>query len=226
VRVRSQVTLYLMTLECGVQNKHDFNVHETGPKAAQIINALVTITIPDHWPVLRIHKLPRQHEQVKTLIVTNLRSVAGIGALLMQIRKLAVGKKADTSILEDTLAVLQLVLKGNLFLHTMLKDIRKMYQKETQRRLNWQEVVSLMAGSKILAFVAQAISVGGVSSGKLKWLSEGNEYCKWLAKNVSNMLVELGPHDEEAWIMTTQVFKRALNLGYRGKFHILVASWY
>lgn len=211
----------LQYLECGIQNKHDFNIHVTGPKASQIINALVTVTIPDHWPVLRIHKLPRRHEQVKNLIVLNLRSVAGVGALLMQIRKLAGGKKDDISILEDTVSVLQLVLQGNQFLKTILKDIRNVYKKETQRRLNWQEVVSLIAGSKILSFVAQAVSVAGIAagiaSGRTKWLSEGNDYCRWLARNISELLVRLSPQDSEGWVMTTQVVKRALNLGYRGK---------
>lgn len=210
----------LQYLECGIQGKHDFNIHVTGPKAAQIINALVTVTIPDHWPVLRIHKLPKRHEQVKRLIVLNLRSVAGIGALLMQIRKLGGGRKDDNSILEDTTSVLQLVLHGKTFLTSMLKDTRALYQKETQRRLCWQEVVSMVGGSKILSFVSQAVTVAGLSYGRLKWLSEGDDYCKWLAKNISDTIVQLGPQDTEGWAMTTQVVKRALNLGYRGK-----SSW-
>lgn len=207
----------LQYLECGIQNKHDFNVHVTGPKASQVINALVTMTIPDHWPLLRIHKLPRRQEQVKSLIVLNLRSVAGIGALLMQIRKLSLGKKDDTSVLEDTVSVLQLVLNGNDFLRAMLDSIRRLYPKETQRRLNWQEVVSMVGGSKILSFVAQAVAVGGIASGRTKWLSEGNDYCTWIAKNISEVIVKLGPQDSEGWIMATQVMKRAINLGYRGE---------
>ncbi|ETN36982.1 uncharacterized protein HMPREF1541_07970 [Cyphellophora europaea CBS 101466] len=205
----------LQYLECGIQGKHDFNVHVTGPNASQIINALVTVTIPDHWPVLRIHKLPKQHELVKQLIVLTFRSVAGIGALLMQIRKLGANPRENTSILEDTIAVLQLVLHKEQFLGMMLRDARRLSPKETQRRLHWQEVVSLVGGSKILSFVAQAMTAGHISTGRLKWLGDGNEYCKWLAKNVAIVAIDLSPQDLEAWVMLAQVVKRALNLGYR-----------
>lgn len=207
----------LQYLECGIRKKHDFKIHVTGPKASQIINALVTITIPDHWPVLRIHKLPKDQAQLKKLIVLNLRSVAGIGALLMQIRKLSGVKRSDNSILEDTLSVLELILRGNHFVNDMIQDTRKLNLKETNRRLSWQEIVSLVGGSKILAFVGQAITVSGISAHKLKWLGDGNEYSRWLGKNISTTAASLSVQDAEAWTMLVQLAKRALNLGYRGQ---------
>ena len=207
----------LQYLECGIKNKHDFNIHMTGPKASQILNALVTVTIPDHWPVLRIHKLPKRQEQLKRLIVVNLRSVAGIGALIMQVRRLGSIRQADSTVLEDTLCVLELVLRGSQFLNTMINDARKLYLKEVSRRISWQELVSLVAGSKILSYVAQATTTAGLSSNKLKWLSDGDEYNKWLAKNVSVVAGFLSIEDTEAWTMLAMIVKRAFNLGYRGR---------
>jgi hypothetical protein len=213
----------LQYLECGIQDKHDFNIHKSGPKAAQIVNAIVTVTIPDHWPVLRIHKLPKRQAELKRLVVLNLRSVAGIGALLMQVRSLGNIKRADNTVLEDALCVLELVLHGNKFLHTTLRQTRKLCPKEIDRRITWQEVVALMGGSKILSTVAQATSTTGISSSKLQWLSDGLSYSKWLANNVSVTAGLLSIEDGEAWTMLALAAKRALNLGYRGECHLFLS---
>lgn len=209
----------LQYLECGIHAKHDFNIHITGPKASQIINALVTVTIPDHWSLVRAGKLSKRDARLRRLLVLILRSVAGIGALLMQIRKLSTIKANDNAILEDVVSALQTVVNSNQFIKIMLQDARKLYPKESSRRLNWQEVVSLIAGSKILAFTSQGMLMGGLAAHKFRWLSEGEEYCKWLAKTISAAAIDLGPEDTEGWTMLTQVVKRALNLGYRGMWH-------
>lgn len=206
----------LQYLEYGVQGKHDFNIHVTDAKAAQVVNVLVTVTIPDHWPVLRIHKLPKQQQQLKDMIVLNLRSVAGIGALILQIRHRSIPNAGDHSILEDTVSVLQLVLHGTGFIRGMLNDSRKLFPKDTQRRIWWQELTTLVAGSRVLSHVAQAVTVAGISSNRLRWLSDGNEFCEWLANNISTAIVDLSIQDSEAWTMLAQMTKRSLNLGYRG----------
>lgn len=208
----------LQYLECGVQEKHDFNIHVTGPKQSQIINALVTVTVPDHWPVLRIHKLPKRQDELKKLLVLILRSVAGIGALLLQIRNLGSIQRSDTTVLEDTICVLELVLHGSQFLHNMLRQTRKLYAKETSRRITWQEIIAAVSGSKILSTVAQSTSSASIQSSKSQWMSDGIEYSKWLARNVSVTAGLLILNDGEAWTMLALVVKRALNLGYRGKF--------
>jgi hypothetical protein len=206
----------LQYLECGIQRKHDFNVHTSGPKAAQIVNALVTVTVPDHWPVLRIHKLPKRQQQLKQLIILNLRSVAGLGALVLQIRNLSGGRPGDSSILEDTISVLQLVIQGSDFLKGMIQEGPSLYTKHAQRRIWWQELTSLIGGSKVLSYTAQAVAAASLTSSRLKWLSDGNEYCEWLARNVSTAAAGLDAQDLEAWTMLSQLTKRALNLGYRG----------
>jgi telomere length regulation protein len=208
----------LQYLECGTQRKHDFNVHSAGPKAAQIVNALVTVTVPDHWPVLRIHKLPRRQQQLKQLIVLNLRSVAGLGALVLQIRNLSGGKSGGSSILEDTISVLQLVLQGSAFLKDMLHEASHLYTKHTQRRIWWQELTSLVAGSKVLSYATQAVAAASLTFSRFKWLSEGNEYCEWLARNISTAAAGVDGKDSEAWAMLSQMMKRALYLGYRGLY--------
>ena len=85
----------LQYLRYGIENKHDFNIHIAGPKAAQIVNVLVTVTLPDQWHNLRPPKLSDTDRQLKDLLILVLRSVAGLGALLMQIRSLS-AKKENT----------------------------------------------------------------------------------------------------------------------------------
>ena len=207
----------LQYLQYGTEGKHDFNVHLAGPKAAQIINILVTVTIPDQWHVLRRRKLSKTDLGLRQLLLSALQSVAGIGALSMQARSLGV-KKDNRLLLEDMLSVLSSLLNGSQLLQCLLHDASKLYPKDYQRRIYWQEVVGLLCGSKVLSTAAQAVSMNSdLELGNDRWLSDGEEYSAWLGRNVAACASSLGRNESESWTLLSQAMKRAMNLGYRSK---------
>ncbi|KAK7890246.1 telomere binding protein [Exophiala xenobiotica] len=211
----------LQYLQYGTEGKHDFNVRLPSPKASQIINILVTITIPDQWPHLKVHNLSKQEMQVKKLLLGCMKSVSGIGALLMQIRQLSVTNSDKTDqLLKDAISVLSLLLTGNSTLKDFLADTNKLFTSDIQRRVYWQEVTSLFAGSKVLSTMARALTSTQQSDEKTVplWLGDGSEYSRWLARNLSTAAIissSAGGPESSQINMLSQVLKRGLSLGYR-----------
>ncbi|KAK5199201.1 telomere binding protein [Exophiala xenobiotica] len=211
----------LQYLQYGTEGKHDFNVRLPSPKASQIINILVTITIPDQWLHLKVHNLSKQEMQVKKLLLGCMKSVSGIGALLMQIRQLSVTNSDKTDqLLKDAISVLSLLLTGNSTLKYFLADTNKLFTSDIQRRVYWQEVTSLFAGSKVLSTMARALTSTQQSDEKAVplWLGDGSEYSRWLARNLSTAAIissSAGGPESSQINMLSQVLKRGLSLGYR-----------
>ncbi len=209
----------LQYLQYGVDGKHDFNIHLAGVTAAQIIKILVTVTIPDRWHVLRQEKLSKLDLSLRKLLLTALRCVAGIGALSMQIRTLAI-KKENRLLLEDMLSVLDSVLRGSHLMQTLLHDAHGLYQRDSQRRVFWQEVVALLCGSKLLSTTTQAAVMNSdLGLGDSRWLTDGGEYSAWLGRNIAACATSLGHEQYESWALLSQATKRAMNLGYRSKLN-------
>ncbi|KIW92026.1 uncharacterized protein Z519_07008 [Cladophialophora bantiana CBS 173.52] len=217
-----ELAAVLQYLQYGIEGRHDFNIHVPSPKASQIINVLVTVTVPDHWFHLQPATLSSADAQLKAILVSSLTSVAGIGALLMQIRRLSsIGAGQDKSLLQDTSFVLSSVLGGNMIISKFLSHASKTVPTDTQRRVFWQEATALLAGSKILTTMSQVFATHWDLNGfgeNGKWLGDGSEYSRWLARNISNAATSLTalPHSSSQQIsLLCQVLKRGLNLGYR-----------
>lgn len=213
----------LRYLQCGIQGQHGFNVRLPSPKASQIINALVTITIPDHWLRLRPANPSKDDQQLKQSLLACLKSVAGIGALLMQIRQLSATKSDSANpILEDAMSILSLILARERVLDDFLSDANSLYKSETQRRVFWQEVTSLLAGSKVFATMAEVLATlrgPDIDKRTTSWLGDGPQYSKWLAVNISAAAISCSTTshaDDQQWKFLGQVLKRGLSLGYRG----------
>jgi hypothetical protein len=213
---REDLMAVLQYLEHGIKRKHDFNIHVLGPKASQILNVLVTETIPDQWHVLRQQHLPADVLLLKRLLILMFRSVAGVGALLMQIKILA-AKLHSQLRLEDALSILASVLYGSQFLGLLLQTGIDLYPKESQLRIFWQEAVALLCGSRVLSTVSQAVTTAsGLDVKEAGWLSIGGEYAGWLARNISYCASNLDSDRVESWLLLSQALKRALSLGYKG----------
>jgi hypothetical protein len=214
----------LQYLQYGIEGKHGFNIRVPDPKASQIINVLVTVTIPDVWQLLRQSKLPTQHARLRANLIASLSSVAGIGAILMQIKRLSATDTSDENpLLVNTISVLSSILAGNKVLAKFLSDATSLPLTDAQRLVFWQEATSLFVGSKILSALSQVFAsrpdLKGLTKSE-KWLGDGLEYCKWLAKNISAVAVSAtipAVRDNRQMKMLSQVLKRALGLGYRGK---------
>jgi hypothetical protein len=211
----------LQYLRYGVEGKHDFNIRVPSPKASQIINVLVTVTIPDLWQPLQQRKLSAQHNKLKFNLLTSLTSVSGLGALLMQIKQLsATSTDQKNPLLTEFISVLSAILASKQVLSSFLSDATTLLSTEAQRRVFWQEATSLLAGSKVLSTMSQVLSthqdLKGLSE-ECKRLGDGPKYSEWLAQNISTAAIAALPSSQDQHTrMLSQVLQRALNLGYRG----------
>ena len=209
----------LQYLQYGVDGKHDFNVHVAGPQASQIIGAIVIMIIPDYWHVYRQSKLSKAQKQAKDFILNILRSVPGIGALLLHLRQLSSATPERSEVLQDTASVLASVIRSSSTLQALLQDTMTLYTKQSMCRAVWQEVVALLAGSKILSTSSQTLrSIDASDRSPIFFLTDGNNYAQWLARNISAVMIKLAPTELESWTMVSQIAKRGLNLGYRDTF--------
>ena len=213
-------------LEFGIERKDDFNVRANSPKAAQILNVLATVTIPDHWARLCVSPLSKDDVRTKKALLACLMSVAGIGALTSQIKIAAAASVSQgeastaTLVLQELLSVLAALLESSKSLFVLLKDVFSLNEKPSQRHVVWQELVSLLAGGKVLSAAGEAAFVISKSSSTAEsdtWLGDGRKFSKWLAANIANVLAALTINEEESWSMMAQMFRRSLSLGHSGK---------
>jgi hypothetical protein len=125
-------------------------------------------------------------------------------------------------LLKDAISVVSLLLTGNGTLKDFLADTNKLFTSDIQRRVYWQEVISLFAGSKVLSTMARALASAEQSDDKEDiplWLGDGSEYSRWLARNLSTAAIissSAGGPESSQINMLSQVLKRGLSLGYRG----------
>ena len=211
----------LQYLQCGIDRKHDFSIRGPSAKASQITNALVNETVVDHWYRLKQVPMTQEDKKLKRYLVSCLSSVTGIGVLLAQVKKLAVKTAAGTenALKYDMISVLEQILSPPNIIYEFIQNTLNLTGKVAQRQVVWQEFMSLLAGSKILAVVAQAAGVGDFDGegGKSNWLGDGPSYCKWLARSIAHAATTLLVKETEAWSMLAQMTRRGFSLGNRGQ---------
>jgi telomere length regulation protein len=217
----------LQYLYFGIEGKHDFNIRVSGPKASQILNVLVTVTIPDRWASLNTKPISREDKEAKSMLLSCLTCVAGLGALHARIKQLAglamSTKSAQLVVLKDAVDVLANVLYPSSLIETILGDTLTLHTRPAQRHVLWQELSSFVAGGKILSAVAQAFPLVESANDKrtAEWLADGNQYTKWLARNICHSATKVAGTEDGAWPMLAQLLKRGLSLGHSGKFRLL-----
>lgn len=216
----------LQYLQFGIDGQHDFNIHVFGPQATRMLNILATITIPERWASLSIKHISEEDAKARKTLLSCFTCVAGLGALHARIKALSgLAKSRENAsspslILKDTISVLEAVLQPSSFVACMLHDALTLYGKTAQRHVVWQELLSFVAGGKLLGAVAEALPLIESQNDHARsfdWLGDGNEYCKWLARNLYHAASSVTANDTESWPLLAQVLKRGLNLGYSGK---------
>jgi telomere length regulation protein len=213
----------LRYLRFGIEGKHDFNLRASGPKASQILNVLVTVTIPDRWQSLNSKPGSKENKEVRKMFLSCLTCVAGLGALHAEIRRLAALSMPTNSgqslMLKDAIDVLANVLYPSSFVETVLGDTLTLHPKPAQKHVLWQELSSFVAGGKILSAVAQAFPLAEFTTDEkiAEWLADGTRYIKWLARNICHAAAKVAVAEGEAWPMLTQLLKRGLSLGHSGE---------
>lgn len=211
----------LQYLQYGIEKKHEFNIRAPSAKASQITNALVNETVVDHWYRLKQVPISQEDKKLKRCLVSCLSSVTGIGVLLAQVKKLAAktAAGAENALKYDMISVLEQILLPPNIIHEFIQNTLSITEKPSQRQVVWQEFTSLLAGSKLLAVVAQASGAGKIDGEglKLSWLGDGPSYCKWLARSIAHAATTLLVKETEAWSMLAQLTRRGFSLGNRGK---------
>lgn len=213
----------------------DFNLKLPGPKAALLINVLVNTIIPDYWAPLdeesntletgeRSERVWRQQS-----LVTCLRSVAGLGAIIAQLRSLVtaardgVDKTASLGLpqrLKSLLDVLMEILAPTNFVTQIWTDINTPALKPVQRTLLWKELVSNLASGKIPSMSAEASDILRAKSDRIEddvWIASSKRYSAWLGHNIVHLASMTAVEDEGCWSSLAQLLAKSYSLGYTGR---------
>ncbi|EHA22924.1 hypothetical protein ASPNIDRAFT_174765 [Aspergillus niger ATCC 1015] len=204
-----------------------FDIRVPRPVTAQILNVLVSITVPDHWGALGPHsQSPKSgNTKLRAALLRCLSSVAGISCLVTQLRSLIAASRSSAEHakssghkiqIRDTLAVISALLEPSDFAFRLYTDMDDLYSNATQKQVAWRELLSILAASKVLSTAAEALTLisglDGLSA--ISWIGEGSKYATWLGSNIFYMSSKTALGDEEAWKAVALLTGRSLSLGY------------
>ncbi|GLB06870.1 telomere binding protein [Aspergillus tubingensis] len=204
-----------------------FDIRVPRPVTAQILNALVSITIPDHWEALgpQSQNSKSGNTKLRAALLRCLSSVAGISCLVTQLRSLIAASRSSAEQakssghkiqIRDTLAVISALLEPSDFAFRLYADMDNLYSNATQKQVAWRELLSVLAASKVLSTAAEALTLiselDGIST--ISWIGEGSKYATWLGSNICYMASKTALSDEEALKSVALLTGRSLSLGY------------
>ncbi|KAE9974402.1 hypothetical protein BLS_003141 [Venturia inaequalis] len=200
----------------------DFNIKQPGALAAQLIQALVTQTLPDFWTMLKKEKSPAP---TKSMFTAALFSVSGLVALLSRLKVLTVacspsakpGQRSFSPLqLRDLLEVLEEILRPETMFTALWSNCVLLCTTLPQRTVLWKEFVSLVASGKLMSSFAEAEDILKQSGEKHRslWVSKGTDYTRWLARNISNMVKVANASEAESFSAVKTICSKALAIGY------------
>ncbi|KAJ5826348.1 hypothetical protein N7474_003486 [Penicillium riverlandense] len=204
-------------------NAKDVDIRIPSPTTAQILQVLVSATIPDHWGSLDSKERKTKDSKTRAALLRCLSSVAGLGSIVAQVRSLVAAartKEAQSSgsqlVIQDILTVLAALLEPEDFLSRLYADISVVYDHKTRQQVAWRELASLVAAGRILSTVAEALTLLDDSKhlSSISWVGNGSQYALWLGGNVCHLVSKLKTEDENAWDFVAFLLGRALSLGY------------
>ncbi|KAJ5650753.1 uncharacterized protein N7484_004476 [Penicillium longicatenatum] len=200
------------------------DIRVPGPVSAQILQTLVSTTIPDHWASVVGNDKKLKSTKIRAALLRCLSSVAGIGSLVARLRSLILSARASSqqiqgsnshSAIQDILSVLAALLEPKDFLFRLYGDNSSLYDNHTRQKVSWNELVSLVASGKIVSTAAEAFTVANkIQSSSIAWVGDGRRYASWLGVNISHFISKLDVNDESGWSFVATLTERALSLGY------------
>lgn len=207
---------------------HEFDIRIPGPTTAQILQILVSTTIPDHWTSLNGKDSKAKDAKCRAALLRCLSSIAGLGSIVAQLRTLiassrAAAHKAEGSnnhlMIWDLLSVLAALLEPKDFLSRIYTDISSLYDSQTRQLVAWREFASLVAAGKILSTAAEALAVANLSKpvSSFSWIGDGPRYASWLGGNIAHLASNIKSEDANDWTSLAFLTGRALSLGYSGE---------
>lgn len=215
----------------------DFNISLPSPQSAQLVNVLVTEIVPNYWTVFddasrkAKSKTRTSSDSERELLLSCLRSVTGISAILLKLKTLiqeskeakknpsATSTTENLRILLDVLEALLQEKEGSTFFR-IWDAIQKLRTSPSQQKLLWSEFTSLTGGGKIVAVAAEAADVINVSSKevlKKRWVANGALYCSWVARNIVTMSKQLSQIQASGWKNASGLLGKSFRLGHTGE---------
>ncbi len=221
------------------QDVSDFRIQLPGPKAALLVGVLVGTIIPDYWASLyetnERHKRKRNHQRDlrQEIILRCLRSVAGLGAILAQLRSLialardSTDKTASLGMTQRLTSLLDVLASVILpdYLLQVWNDINLPRLQPIQRTLLWKELISLVASGRIPSISAEATDIINAKTETVieeSWLASSNQYSVWLGKQITSMASRTASDDEGCWMALAQLLGKSYSLGYTGTLLLLI----
>ena len=216
-----------------------FNINIPGPQAARIISILVNDIIPNFWHVLQ-EKADPVNIKRRRMLVTCLVNVAGIGAMINQLRSLVVVSKGTQKkhekvsqpssalqSIQELLDVLETLFQKDDFIERVWHTISVSIEQSIKRNLLWKEFVSFLASGKLLSAVAEANDIcnelrSDVQKGS--WIGDGPLYSRWFGRSILYMITKNIENDVEKSKAMTLLLSKALTLGYTGCL-IVQSNW-
>jgi telomere length regulation protein len=189
------------------------------PLNASIAHQLVNDTVPNYWRTIESSKEAKRLAKV-------FRNPTGLGHLATRLRSLIADshqKRAPGEVrnaaehISDTLDVLELTLHGDETTHLILKDVLAIGKTPVQTKLIWREYLAQAVSGRILSIAAEAEDVlkKSETARAASWIADGKDYAAWLGRNII-VLVQRGDQSEEYLAAVTELFSKALGLGYTG----------
>ena len=206
-----------------------FDIRIPSPISSQILQTLVSVTIPDVWDTLNAKSKDSKPlgSKLRAALLRCLCSVAGVSSLVAQLRSLiaashsssaeAKGSSSDIRV-RDIVEILSALLEPSDFLFRVNADICAVYPNEMQKQVSWRELVSLIAASRVLSTAAESLTLANDLSrlNKVSWVGEGPKYASWIGDNICRFCSKIDLNDEDAWKAIASFTGRALSLGYTG----------
>ncbi|KAI1264282.1 telomere length regulation protein-domain-containing protein [Xylariaceae sp. FL1019] len=172
----------------GQDNK--FDIRTPGPLNAKITHVLVTEVVPNYWTVLR-ESPDKKHIRA---LLTCLRSLTGINAILAYLRSLIQNARLEAQGLKNSHTAFNLVYTTEL-LNDLLQDDGELmriwigvtsYSSSSQIRLLQQEFVTLFTNGRLISLSAEAQDISRQAGKKIEyqWIADSKEYVGWLARGI------------------------------------------
>ncbi|KAL9105708.1 MAG: hypothetical protein Q9227_009148 [Pyrenula ochraceoflavens] len=215
----------LTYLDSGMKGEHSFNVKVQSAAASSLTMTLVGTALVDFWDDLQSSK------QDRSVLLKCLTSVAGIaalwsflGILIKDFKQRGVqggfqskSHKALARNVLDVLGDILLPTKAYTLLSNILDDIFQLYgSRSGAREAVLQELISLIAGSRILSTVGEATHVMKCldsNEDSNAWMADASRWSIWLGSNISHAAMQANLCEEEKWRAISSMTMKSLSLG-------------
>lgn len=207
-----------------------FDIRRPSPISAQLVQVLVSETVPNYWAILK-EDSPTAKHSTQGLLLSCLRSIAGINAVLSRLGATiqearsessarSGGKRPDLSLdLSVLLDLLHSLLKeGDCVLSIWNSATAGTYKRGRLRPIE-QELLALFGSGKIVSLAAEAEALVREGSSKKDadgyWIGNALQYTQWIGENLANSLLSDSASDVAKFF--SGLFAKALGLGHSGR---------